>query len=116
MKLRTLLAAENTLLLMVMSLSICFVICLALVEPKIILPMPPDGAAFEAHCKSCEICSKDDPNGGPGAICEVAFELLKDAFKGNANFHYHEVDGFHYTGKPIDGWEWNIGKQKWVAK
>lgn len=80
------------------------------------LPMPPDGRAVLAHFDTCPECQATNPNGKEVGLCEVAFELFKDAMAPNKDFRFLGRDGWTYDGPQIAGWYWSVKKQEWVTR
>lgn len=86
-------------------------------SPSINLPMPHDIAdwqAFDKHFNDCVACNTEDPSGGPGAMCEAGFRLLIEAMKAESPlWRVSPVDGYHYRGPEIEGWQWSVARQEW---
>jgi hypothetical protein len=72
---------------------------------------------FNDHYQSCESCNEEDPNGGPGAMCQRAFDLMIAAMESDSSlWKASPRDGYEYIGPPIDGWQWSIARQEWVKQ
>jgi hypothetical protein len=104
---------------MIRCLIVSLILCVGCASPRPNLPMPGDSPEWKAvrnHFETCKVCSVEDPDGGPGAICDLGYELLVLAMESESTWwRMSPRDGYHYRGPKIDGWEWNVQKQKWEA-
>lgn len=102
---------------MIRCLALLSMILAAGCSPAVKLPMPgdaPEWRKYQRHFGICPICSADNPSDGPGTICEEAYELLLAAMEAESPlWRMSPRDGYHYKGPEIDGWRWNVAKQKW---
>jgi hypothetical protein len=114
------LSSEVKLSLTALIVAVVFMAVSCTKQPNATLPMPGQSKqwiAFNDHYQSCEICNAEDPNGGPGALCQRAFDLMAEAMESDSDlWKASPRDGYEYIGPPINGWQWSTRRQEWVKQ